>query len=402
MGKKTSIVLGVVGIVLIVVAIVWWTAIAPSLTKLPSDIDTPMDFEGTLTQYIDPATQQPLPAGQEMAVPFTAKRTFAAVPDLFTSGMGVFSDTIVMTVAGQEQPAQASRYALDRATRKCVESNENWAYSPQIVLNDRVGHYGPLFPGGLDVGDTVSAFFNDPNKAFEVKVVEKIDDFNGLGITALKIDATRPSTAYYPPIQEAVLGGLGLPMEVTFAQLAAQLKAQGLDLEALLTALGSVAGPEDMQALMALMQQPIKLVYMQESGDVLYIEHKTGATVGADFDRTTTMAIDTSGLLGAFTIIGKYATDPTIGPLIAGAMQAAGQLAQAGSMKVFNQSMSIITASQQDLAQQAKDKGAMLDLANLWIPLIILVVGAVLAIVAAFFLLKGRKAPAPARGAAQE
>ena len=67
-----------------------------------------------------------------------------------------------MTVAGQERPPQLTQYALDRKTRKCVESNENWAYSPQIVLPDRVGHYGPLFPGGLKVGDTLSAFFNDP------------------------------------------------------------------------------------------------------------------------------------------------------------------------------------------------------------------------------------------------
>lgn len=401
MGKKSSTVVGVVGIVLIVVAIVWWTAIAPSLTKLPSDINTPMDFEGMLTQYIDPATSQPLPPGQEMAVPFTALRTFAALPDLFDSSTGVFDDTIVMTVAGQERPPQVSRYALDRKTRTCVESNENWAYSPKIVLNDRVGHYGPLVPGGLDVGDTRSAFFNDPNAAFDLKVAEKIDDYNGLGITALKIDATRPSTAYYPPIAQAVLGGLGLPMELTFAQLSAQLKAQGLDLEALMAGLATVATPEDMQALMAVAQQPIKLIYKQESGDVLYVEQKTGATVGADLDRTTTMTIDTSGLLGAFTIIGKYATDPTIGPAIAGAMQAAGGLAQAGPTTVFNQSMSIIKTSQESLAQQAKDKAALLDLANLWIPLIIVVVGAIVAIVGAFFLLKSRKAPASAGGAGQ-
>ena len=74
MSKKSSIALGVVGVVLVVVAIVWWAAIAPSLTKLPSDIDTSMDFEGTLTQYIDSATGQPLPAGKEVVVPFTVLR----------------------------------------------------------------------------------------------------------------------------------------------------------------------------------------------------------------------------------------------------------------------------------------------------------------------------------------
>ena len=68
----------------------------------------------------------------------------------------------------------------------------------------------------------------------------------------MKIDASRPSTEYYAPIAQAVLGGQGLPMEMTFAQLSAQLKAKGLDLDALMAALASVAAPEDLQSLQAM------------------------------------------------------------------------------------------------------------------------------------------------------
>jgi hypothetical protein len=397
-GKKSSIALGAVGVVLVILAIVWWAAIAPSLTKLPGDIDTSMNFEGTLTQYVDSATGQPLPAGKEVVVPLTVVRNFATVPDMTTSSTEICLDSILMTVAGQERPPQLTQYALDRKTRKCVESNENWAYSPQIVMSDRVGNYGPLFPGGLKVGDTVSAFFNDPATAFDVKAAEKIEDYNGLGITVMKMDASRPATEYYPPIAQAVLGAQGLPMELTFAQLSAQLKAKGLDLEALMAGLAAVAAPEDLQKLQAMTGQPVKVIYKQESGDVTYIDQKTGATVGAAFDRTTTMQVDTSGLLGAFAIIGKYASDPTVGPAIAAAMQAAGGLATAAPTTVFNQSMSIIPASEASLAKEAKDKASLLDLANLWIPLIIVIVGAVLLLLGAYLLLRARKAsPTPAK-----
>jgi hypothetical protein len=395
-GKKSSIAFGIVGILLVVVAIVWWVVIGPSLVKLPSDINTRMDFEGKLTQYVDSATGQPLPAGQELAIPITVLRTFSSLPDLYTSGVAVFEDKLVMTAAGQEGQAQITHYALDRKTRKSVESDENWAYAPQIALKDRVGNLGPLFPGGLKVGDTVSVFFNDVNKAFDVKVAEKIDDYNGLGVTALKIDCTRPSTEYYSPIAQAVLGGQGLPMEIAFDQFSAQLKAKGLDLEALLAGLTTVAAPEDLQSLQAMTQQPVKLVYKQESGDVIYVEQKTGATIGATFDRTTTMDVDTAGLLGAFTIISKYATDPTVGPAIGAAVQAAGQLAQAEPTKVFNQNMSIIKTSEATLAQDAKDKLPLLALATLWIPLIIVIVGAILLIVAGYLSLKARKPAAAA------
>ena len=395
-GKKFSAALVVIGILLVAVAIVWWAVIAPLLVKLPSDVDTRMDFEGNLTLYINPETGQPLPAGQEMALPMTVARTFKSLADLYTSNTAFFEDTLVMTVAGDEGPPQVSHYALDRKTRKCVESEENWAYAPQIVLADRVGNYGPLFPGGLKVGDTVTAFFNDPAKAFDVTVVEKIADWNGLGVTALKIDATRPSSDYYPAIAAAVLGaGQGLPMEITFDELSAQLKAQSpdLDLEALLPALAAVADPEDLQALQALTQQPIKLTYKQESGDVIYIEQKTGATIGATFDRTTTMSPDTSGLVGAFAIIGKYASDPTVGPAITAAIQAGTQLAGAEPSPIFNQNMTIIDDSQADLAESAKDKIPLLSLVNLWIPVIVGVIGALILILgAAILAAKRRKA----------
>jgi hypothetical protein len=391
MAKKIGLTLGIIGVVLVALAIVWWTVLAPTLTKLPNDIDTTMDFEGTLTQYVDSATGQALPAGQEVKVPFTILRTFAAVPDLYTSSTAVCDDTITMTVAGQARPAQITRYALDRKTRLCVESNENYAYSPQILLPDRVGNYGPLFPGGLKVGETLSAFFNDVNKAFDVKVAERIENYNGLGITAIKIDASRPAAEYYEPVAQAVLGAQGLPMEITFDQLSAQLAAKGLDLGALLAALTAVASPEDLQSLMALTQEPVKIIYKQESGDVIYIEEKTGATVGADFDRTTLMEVDTSALMGAFGIIAKYATDPTVGPAIAAAMEGATALGQAGPTKVFNQSMSIIPSSEENLAKQAQDKASLLDLVKMWIPLIIVVVGAILLLLGAYLFAKRSK-----------
>jgi hypothetical protein len=398
-GKKFSTALLVIGVILVVVAVIWWAVIAPMLVKLPSDIDTQMKFEGNMTVFVDPDTGASLPADQALVVPITADREFAALPDLFTGSTAVFEDTLNLTMAGQTEPAQVSHYAMDRKTRKCIESPENWAYDKSIQVN-RTGNYGPLFPAGLKVGDTVSVFFNDPSKAFDVTVAEKLDNWNDLGITVLKIDATRPVADYNPAIAQAVLvQGQDLPGEITFAQLAAQLKAQGLDLEALLTALGTVASAEDLQSLAALTAQPIKLTYKQSSTDVYYIEQKTGATVGATFDRTTLMSPDTSGLLSAFGILAKYANDPTIGPAIQAAVQAATKLqTSAQPSKIFNENMSIVATgdgSNVTLAQSAKDKIPLISLAKLWIPLIIVVVGALILILgAAGLMMKSRKAAA--------
>ena len=391
MGKKGSIAFGVVGVVLVVVAIVWWAAIGPSLTKLPSNIDSPMNFEGKLTQFMNPATQQSLPLGQETVIPFTAVRTFSSLADLYTSKVAMCHDSTVLTVAGQAQPAQVFQDPLDRKTRKFVESDQSWAYSPQIVLKDRVGHYGPLFPAGLKVGDTVSGFFDDVSAAFDLPVEDKIANWEGTGVTALKINAAIPATEYYPAVAQAFLGSQGLPMELTFAEVSAQLKAKGLDLGALLTGLATVATPADLQSLQAMTQQPVKLKYYMQGKDIVYIEQKTGATIGATLDRTTTMQIDTSGLLQAFLIISKYASDPTVGPAVTAVMQAAGQLAKAEPTKVFNQNMSIIKTSEEALAKDAKKNISLLTLVKLWIPLIVVIVGAILLIIGGCLFFRARK-----------
>jgi len=110
MGKKSRITLVGVGVVLVLVAIVWWAALVSSMVKLPSNVDSPLNFEGTLTQFMDPATGQSLPAGQEVVVPFTVVRSFTSVPDLYTSSMGVLQDSIVMTAGGKASPAQVYHY----------------------------------------------------------------------------------------------------------------------------------------------------------------------------------------------------------------------------------------------------------------------------------------------------
>ena len=64
-------------------------------------------------------------------MPVTADRTVKALPDLYTSGTAVLEDTPRPYHRGTTSDPQLFHYALDRKDRKCVDSTENWAYSPQ-------------------------------------------------------------------------------------------------------------------------------------------------------------------------------------------------------------------------------------------------------------------------------
>ena len=80
---------------------------------------------------------------------------------------------------------------------------------------------------------------------------------------------------------------------------------------------------------------------------------------------------------------------------IQAAVAAATQLGSAEPTTVFNQNMSITEASQGSLAESAKEKIPLLTLVNLWIPLIIVIVGALLFIIgAAGLMVKARKTAA--------
>lgn len=72
-------------------------------------------------------------------------------------------------------------------------------------------------------------------------------------------------------------------------------------------------------------------------------------------------------------------------------------MAGAEPTKVFNQTMSIVSdgaGSEATLVQSAKDKLPLLDLVNLWIPLIIVIVGGLILILGAAGLALKAKAAA--------
>ncbi len=96
--KKLGIAELVVGLLVGAFALVWWLAIAPQLVKLPSDIDSTMELEGTLTLYVDETSGARLGDGNEKTYPITATRSFVALPDLFTSSTGFFEDKMLLTV----------------------------------------------------------------------------------------------------------------------------------------------------------------------------------------------------------------------------------------------------------------------------------------------------------------
>ena len=71
-------------------------------------------------------------------------------------------------------------------------------------------------------------------------------------------------------------------------------------------------------------------------------------------------------------------------------LQAAGQLTNAEPTKVYNQNMSVIPSSEQSLAASAHSKISTLTWVELWVPLIVVIVGAILLLLGCYAFLRAR------------
>jgi hypothetical protein len=401
--KKLGIAGIVVGVLVGAFALVWWLVIAPQLLKLPSDIDNTMEFAGTMTLYVDEVSGARLRDGNEKTYPIAATRSFVALPDMFTSSTAFFEDKMLLTVGDKTADPQIAHYAMSRTSRKCVDSEENWAYSEDNRV-DRAGVYGPLFPPGLEAGDTLSVYYDDPAKAFDVKVVDKIDDWNQLGITVVKIDASRPSAPYDPEAAEVLLmRGRGLPTQVSLDQVKSALKlnfniSSPISLPFGQSLPSTSAIPDAVKAAVAQIQQvvdahPLTITYSQESSDFYYIEQTTGATVGVTFDRTTSIKIDTSVAQAVSDLLGDFASLPVVGPKIASALERVNELAASyrDPYPAFNQKITMTDASQSEMAQTAKEKISLMNWARFRIPVIAGAVAALLVLLGVLGVVVGRK-----------
>ena len=72
--KKTGLVLMAVGAIFVIATILWMTVGVGALSKLPTGMDETAYYSGEATWYINPATQEVLPAGRELTAPLSVER----------------------------------------------------------------------------------------------------------------------------------------------------------------------------------------------------------------------------------------------------------------------------------------------------------------------------------------
>ena len=187
-GRRGTIVL-VAGIVLVILGVIWSSVIFPSLSKVPTDLDKTLYFDGNFTV--------PNQATGSMV-------TFPIEQILQQNGNGTQDSALFVhekyTVKNAATGDDLSAYygieqtlAVDRKTLEIVTN---------VDEQHRSGYWGP--PRGLGKGDTFDLWNPGAHRALKATYV-KDDTFRGLKVVIFQIDAKDISLGNDPQRQLPML-----------------------------------------------------------------------------------------------------------------------------------------------------------------------------------------------------
>lgn len=362
-----------------------WLLLAPAqLVKYPSDLDKTAVASGQLTLFVDPATATARSVPQTL--PLSIKRHVYVVDS--SGSQATVQETSSEKVGPLPEQTLQQRYVLDRSSLENLKGDKAYAYVPANVT-DRAPFYSINLP--FDTGSgPYKLWKNETGSAYSF--TREGADVKRDGLTLIPLVGTMsnvPATSAY--IDQ--LKGQGIAKSLTAQQMAAQLKAQGIDLQAISTQILPQMSPALRTATQVLLSQAVPLKYFVSVKTRLLVEPTTGAIVSLDsIDQTLTAAPDLKGFarlaetLSASPIAGRPAVKQAIDTLAA--------LTKTPAVKVFAMKYGQTPASVSDFASYAKGKADNIDLVKRTIPGILAILAAIVLVTAGVMAYRDRRPPA--------
>jgi hypothetical protein len=366
--------------------------VADSQIKYPDDLDETPVYEGTVSIFLDPATKAPL--AEPVVLPLKVERNIRSVSA--TSDEVVVQERIKLAAEGEGGFAGElnAQYVMDRKEAVNVASDEAWAFMEANAV-DRADAYRLAFP----FDTPTQPFTIYKNEVDATYTAEPAGEGEVEGLTVINFKANQDEPLPITPAYKAELDKLvPLPNELTLDELKPILKQAGLDIDAILPQLlapGALSG-EDVEALVALAGQPVKLQYVYTFSGDESVEPTTGAAVKvSNVEETLWATPDPAATAALKGIFDKY---PDLE--VAQTASAALEKVAAEPIKVFTNAYSQTDESVADIASTVKDNKTLIDLVQNTLPMALLIGGIVLAVAGLLLALWPKKkvpaAPAPA------
>jgi hypothetical protein len=169
------------------------------------------------------------------------------------------------------------------------------------------------------------------------------------------------------------LKDIGLPMQVTAAQLQPQLLAAGIDIGKALSDIGPRLTPAESALLTSTLAKPVPLNYFFLDRGKISIEPKTGALIDVHADEMgVAVQPDMSGASALQPLLDKYSAIPSVKAASDGLAALAVRSPQPAQLIQYQQT----PASSRTIANLASDQGRMMTIATWWVPIGLALLGA--------------------------
>jgi hypothetical protein len=380
--SRWPFVVGIVGIVLLLGAVLWRFVAQPALVKYPTDLEADARAEGTITFFLDPETREPLdPPAEETLI---IDRHLEVDGDESDGDLAVVDEIDQQEIAGQQSELR-QRYVIDRTSLENVADDRAYAYEEDNVT-DRSPAYSINLP--FDSGDGPYALWkNESGESYEFTAGDSYE-VDGVELT------TYEGSAEELPVTDAYVAALapqGVPTELTLDELRPILAGAGLDLNVLLAALLPQLEPADVQALLAVAERTVPLTYSLSVETRFGVEPRTGAIVDlASITQTVGARPDPEAIGPIADILGRY---PQVTEAVS-AIETLNGFAEGPPIPVFEVSYAQTEESRSETVAQADDLAGQITLATRTVPLALLLAGLVAVLVAIVGLILARRRPA--------
>jgi hypothetical protein len=330
----------------------------PALVRFPLDIDETTHYAGTSTTYLDQATLLPLTVPK--VEPLSLSRHVKVMSGDF--GHAVIGESVSIT-AGSTTSSEKYQYVMDRRSMQLLNDPRTFAFGTATATMHPGGSYRINFARGTSTHGKYRSYIPEADASTPLVPVEGLHHHSDARIKVMDFAGKleQPVAPYY----RAHLKAMGLPMQVTVAQLQPQLAAAGIDVNKTLADVLPLLTPDESELLAATLAKPIPLEYFFIADGLVSIEPKTGALVDVHAQREgVAVRPDLSGASALEPLLDKYAAIPSVKALSDGLAAIAARVPQVAEELRYQQTVpSSLTA-----ADKARGLGRRVTLATWWVP----------------------------------
>jgi len=357
------------GVTLLVGSVGFRAAAAPALVRFPLNVDVTARYSGTATTYVDQKTL--LPLAHPKSEPLQISRHVKAVSGTFSKA--VVDETVTVKTPSL-RTVETYQYVIDRRTMQMVSDPRQIAFGdPKAVMHAAPGSYRVNFSMGTKANGSYLAFIPEADVTSHLVLVRGLHSHPGVNLPVMDFvsNVTKPVAPYYLKHLQA----MGLPMQITGAQLEPQLIAAGIDVNQALADVGPHLTAAGKKLISKVLATPVKLNYFFIDNGTVSIEPKTGALIDVHAQRQgISVQPDLSGIGILAPLLNEYISIPSVKALSVGLSKLAMRPAQIAESYTYTETVPSSLAA----AHDARTNQHMMTLVERQIPWAMALLGALL------------------------